>query len=750
MFIREQTAVISYFYFTKKRKMANKIIRLTIVVSFFSYSITCLSQFKPKEINWTPDGNAYLQITNGNIVQTDLESNNQTVLIKREQLIPGGKSAPLTFDIYKFSAHKKMLLIYTNTAKVWRYNTRGDYWILDIAANKLTQLGKGRPSQSLMFAKISPDEKKAAYVSGHNLYVEDLVSHQVTQLTKDGTRKLINGTFDWVYEEEFDCRDGFRWSPDSKSIAFWQVDGTKIRDYYMLNTTDSVYSHVIPVEYPKVGEPPSPVRIGVINLMTRNIKWMNIRGNSQQNYLPRMQWAANSRELIVQQLNRKQNQSKIFYCNISDGSSRNFYNEVDKAWVDVRYMWDEDDPAGWEWINNGKEFLWITEKDGWRHIYRVSRDGKKETLVTRGDYDIDEPKAIDEKNNYVYFMASPNNATQLYLYRTKLNGSGNLELVSPQNLAGTHDYNISPGAKYAEHTFSNHKTFPASEWVTLPDHKPLDENKSILSTMRTDQTSKVEYFTISTDDSITVDGWLTRPANFDSTKKYPVVFYVYTEPAGSTVGDSYGNQKNFLFDGDMSEAGYFYASLDNRGTPSLKGAAWRKSIYKKIGILNIQDQAAAAKKFLDKPYFDKDRVAVWGWSGGGAATLNLMFQHPEIYKTGIAVSAITNQLFYDNIYTERYMGLPQEDMDVYVKGSPNYYVKNLQGKLLYIHGTGDDNVHYDNAEALLNELIKYNKVFQFMAYPNRTHSISEGEGTSRHLSTLYTSFLMKNCPGGRK
>jgi dipeptidyl-peptidase-4 len=726
-----------------------RIKKTLLVVVVVSCSISSYPQFKPRAVNWTPAGDAYLQIKDGNIVQTDLKTDKETVLIKKEQLIPAGKSEPLLFNIYNFSVNKKKLLIYTNTAKVWRYNTRGDYWVLDIASNKLSQLGKNRPSQSLMFAKISPDEKKAAYVSEHNIYVEDLSSQQVTQLTKDGTRKLINGTFDWVYEEEFDCRDGFRWSPDSKSIAFWQVDATKIRDYYMLNTTDSPYSRVIPVEYPKVGEPPSPVRIGIINVSGRNIKWMNIPGNPQQNYLPRMQWAANSQELIVQQLNRKQNQSKLFYCNITDGSSKDFYNESDSTWVDVRYMWNEDDPAGWQWINNGKEFLWITEKDGWRHIYRVSRDGKKETLVTKGNYDIDEPKGIDEKNNFVYFMASPNNATQLYLYRTKLDGSGNEEMVSQQNLAGMHDYNISPNAKYAVHSFSNHNTYPVKEWVSLPSHQPLFE-KNISNTMRVNQNNKVEYFTITTDDNITVDGWLIKPSNFDSTKKYPVVFYVYTEPAGSTVNDSYGGQQNFLFDGDMSEAGYFQASLDNRGTPSLKGAAWRKSIYKKIGIVNIHDQVMAAKKFLDRPYFDKDRVAVWGWSGGAAATLNLMFQFPEIYKTGIAISAITNQLFYDNIYQERYMGLPQENKEDFIKGSPIYYAKNLQGNLLYIHGTGDDNVHYDNAELLLNELIKYNKLFQFMPYPNRTHSISEGEGTQRHLSTLYTNFLRKNCPGGAK
>lgn len=727
--------------------MINKTLSFIAIIIFY-FSLNCYSQFEPKEFYWTADGNAYTRMEEGNIVKTDLDKRAEVILIKKEQLIPSGTSTPLSFNIYNFSTDNSKLLIYTNTAKVWRYNTRGDYWVLDIPSNKLFQLGKRRPSQSLMFAKVSPDNKKAAYVSEHNIYVEDLSTHQITQLTKNGTRKFINGTFDWVYEEEFDCRDGFRWSPDSRSIAFWQVDATKIRDYYMLNTTDSVYSRVIPVEYPKVGEPPSPVRIGVITLGNGNIKWMNIPGDPQQNYLPRMQWAANSNQLIVQQLNRKQNLSKLFYCNIADGSSKEFYEESDKAWIDVRIMWNEDDPAGWQWINNGKDILWISEKDGWRHIYRISRDGKKETLVTKGNYDIDETKGIDEKNNYVYFMASPDNATQLYLYRTKLDGTGNLEMVSQKNLVGTHDYNISPNAKYAVHSFSSHKVPPVNEWVSFPDHKPLDESRSIAKTMRTDENSKVEYFTITTDDNITVDGWLVKPSNFDSTKKYPVVFYVYTEPVGSTVGDSYKKQQNFLYDGDMSEAGYFQASLDNRGTPSLKGSAWRKSIYRKIGIININDQAMAAKKFLSKPYFDKDRIAVWGWSGGGSATLNLLFQHPEIYKTGIAISAVANQLFYDNIYQERYMGLPQENKEDFIKGSPIYYAKNLQGNLLYIHGTGDDNVHYDNAEALISELIKYNKLFQFMPYPNRSHSINEGKGTREHLSTLYTDYLRRYCPGG--
>ncbi|MEO5650358.1 MAG: prolyl oligopeptidase family serine peptidase, partial [Ginsengibacter sp.] len=396
----------------------------------------------------------------------------------------------------------------------------------------------------------------------------------------------------------------------------------------------------------------------------------------------------------------------------------------------------------------GKQFLWVSEKDGWRHIYVINRDGKKETLVTKGNYDIKNIKSIDDKKGYVYFMASPENATQLYLYKTKLDGTGKPELLSPANLKGTHDYYISPSAKFALHSFSNYKTFPSSEWVSLVTNKPLDAQNNIGNNLRVNENSNVEYFKVTTEDSITLDGWLVKPVNFDSTKKYPVLFYVYGEPGSSTVNDKFGVQNNRLFNGDLSIEGYFVISVDNRGTPSLRGSQWRKSIYGKIGRLNIHDQAMAAKKILEKPYFDKNRVAVWGWSGGGSSTMSLMFQFPEIYKTGIAIAAVTNLLFYDNIYEERYMGLPQDDMDNYVLGSPVHYAKNLQGNLLFIHGTGDDNVHYDNAEVMLNELIKYNKTFQFMPYPNRTHGISEGEGTTKHLSTLYSDYLRKYCPPG--
>jgi dipeptidyl-peptidase-4 len=727
-------------------------------------------------MHWTADGYAYgsvdqpnpvlsaplqANIASGDLVKTDVRTGRKTTLVPKEKLRRHGTERAMTVTDFAFTPDSNSVLVFTNTARVWRYNTRGDYFLINRATGAMRQLGTGsgampRPTQSLMYAKLSPDGRSVAYVSEHNLYVEDVATGRITQLTTDGTRKRINGTFDWAYEEEFGCRDGFRWSPDSKRIAYWQVDATNIRDYLMLNTTDSAYSRVIPVEYPKVGESPSPTRIGIVAASgvqdgVPSTTWLKLPGDSQQHYLTRMEWLPTGESVIVQQLNRKQNESRLFVCNPASGSANVVYTETGQKWIDSKARWNRDDPSGWEWLDNGKAFVWVSEKDGWRHLYRLTTDGKKETLLTPGEYDIAALSHIDEKTNQVYFTASPENTNQRYLYRTSLDGKGKAERVTPAGLDGTHGYTISPNGRLALHTFTNYQTPAAREWISLPDHKSVDEATSLTTRLKTVAKPNVSFFKITTDDGITVDGWMAKPTNFDPAKKYPVVFYVYGEPASSTVNDDFSVGQNRLFDGDMAKAGYVYVALDNRGTPNLKGANWRKAIYRQIGRINVRDQAMATKKLLTQhPYLDSSRVAVWGWSGGGATTLHLLFQYPEIYKTGIAIAAVGNQLFYDNIYQERYMGLPQENREDFVAGSPVTYAKNLRGNLLYIHGTGDDNVHYDNAEVLINELVKHNKQFQVMPYPNRTHGISEGPGTSQHLKTLYTNYLLQHCPPGAR
>jgi dipeptidyl-peptidase 4 len=724
----------------------------TFLVFNFSFFVFIASAQPPNGIHWSAAGNSYYESNMDGIVKYDMPSFNKTVVVTKEQLTPKNSSDGLTVRNFFFSKDGKKVLIYTKSKKVWRQDTRGDYWVLNIADNSLKQIGKTLPESSLMFAKFSPDAAKVAYVSKHNLYVEDLSTGKIKQLTTDGTDRMINGTFDWVYEEEFSCRDGFRWSADGKSIAYWKIDANAIRNFLMMDNTDSAYSFVKPVEYPIAGQDPSPCYVYVANVATGNSIKMNIPGDPRQHYIPRMEWAANSKELIIEQFNRKQNEIKIMYCNAASGTANEIYTESDKAWVDNKDVWNRD-PDGWEWVKDGSAFLWVTEKDGWRHIYLISRDGKSETLLTKGNYDVITIKGYDDKSGYAYFMASPNNATQEYLYRVKMDGKTDAERLSPADESGTHDYDLSTNGLFAKHDFSNINTAPTEDWVSLPQHTVIKGGVDKKGRMSGLQMPHAEMFTVTTDDGITMDGWMVKPKNFDSTKKYPLLFYVYSEPAEATVEDKYGSDINllpFVYNGDLAVDGYIYISVDGRGTPAPKGAAWRKSIYRNVGRINIHDQGMAAKKIIQWPFVDTARVAIWGWSGGGSATLNCMFQFPEIYKTGISIAAVDNLLTYDDIYEERYMGLPQETKDDYLAGSPVTYAKNLQGHLLIIHGTGDDNVHYQNAELLLNELIKQNKIFQFMPYPNRTHSISEGEGTNRHLRNLYTTFLQQYCPPGAR
>lgn len=720
---------------------------------FLTLALPSLTHAQGGGLKWAADGNGYYRTEAGEIVLYSLPGNSRTVVVSKKELTPEGQTKNLSVRSFSFSDDGTQVLVYTNTKKVWRYDTRGDYWLLDLNSKKLRQIGTERPASSLMFAKLSPDGTKIAYVSDYNLYVEDIASGKIKALTTDGNRKYIYGTFDWAYEEEFFCRDGFRWSPDSKQLAFWQIDARATKDYLMINNTDSIYPKVIPVEYPVSGEAPSPYKIGVVNVSTGGFQWMKIPTDPiLGSYVPRMEWAGNSNELILQHLNRKQNESTILLANTATGDTKSIYTEKDSAWIDILPLWDNDYAyGGWDWLNGGKEFLWPSEKDGWRHLYRISRDGKKEQLITNGAYDVMDIGAIDEKNGYVYFHASPDNATQKYLYRTRLDGKGKAERISPANQNGTHDYDLSPTGAFATHTFSNYFTPYANEMISLPDHKSLNGDKVNEAVAKADKSkSKVEFFKIKSAEGVEMDAWMVKPDNFDASRKYPVLFYVYTEPWGQNVRDQFGVEQSAPYAGDLAKDGYIYISIDNRGTPVPKGRQWRKIVYRNIGIINIRDQAMAAKEILKWSFVDTARIAVWGWSGGGSATLNLMFQYPDIYKTGIAVAAVGNQLTYDNIYQERYMGLPQENREDFVKGSPMTYAKNLKGNLLIIHGTGDDNVHYNNNEMLINELIKHNKIFQMMSYPNRSHSISEGAGTGRHLATIFTNFLRTNCvPGGK-
>jgi dipeptidyl-peptidase-4 len=600
-----------------------------------------------------------------------------------------------------------------------------------------------------MFAKFAPVGNKVAYVVEKNIYVEDPDSGDIVQLTSDGSDTVVNGTFDWVYEEELSLRDGFQWSPDGRHVAYWQLDMTGVGEFLMINNTDSVYSFVIPVQYPKVGTTNSAARVGVVSASGGSTQWMDVPGDPREHYIARMGWAGRDNSIIVQQLNRLQNTNTVMIGDIATGRMKTIYVDRDEAWLEV-YSGPGRSAESVTWLDDGNRFTWVTESFGWRHVYVIERDGSQSRLVTKGDFDIASLELIDDENGWIYYIASPDNPTQRYLYRSRLDGSGEAERLTPTDQSGWHGYSVAPGAKYAVHRYSSFGTPTITEIVNLPDHDvvtTLVDNARLKETVADLARGEFEFFRVAVEDGTELDGYMMFPPDFDSTKEYPVLFYVYGEPWGQTATDSWGG-RNYLWHLMLTQKGYIVASVDNRGTPSLRGRDWRKVVYGQIGVLSSADQRGAALAIANRPYVDAERIGVWGWSGGGSMTLNLMFRSPDVYSTGMSVAPVPDELLYDTIYQERYMGLPDDNTEGYRLGSPITYADQLEGNLLIVHGTGDDNVHYQGTERLINALIAANKQFTMMAYPNRSHGIFEGRNTSRHHYTLMTNYLLDNLPAG--
>lgn len=695
-------------------------------------------------MQWLPDGKSYSVVEKSDNGQTinkiDIVSGQKSMLVKPGQLILEGESKPITIESYTFSNDMKDLIIFTNTKRVWRYNTIGDYYHLNLQTSVLSKIAPGAKSSSLQFAKLSPEGGKIAYVYEHNIYVQDLSNNQIKQLTFDGSTDLINGTFDWAYEEEFNCRDGFRWSPDGEKIAFWQIDASGIGVFNMINYTDSIYSKLIPLQYPKVGTTISAAKIGTVTIADGTTKWMDIPGDLRDNYLPYMDWADNSSDIIVQQIPRKQTHNHVYLCDISSGKASNIMTDgTDKHWIDVN--------DNIIWFNKGKEFLWLSEENGWKHIYLVSRDGAKKTLITNGNYDVMNINYIDNVKGYVYFTSSLESPNMRFLYRIKTDGKSKPEKLAPQFTSGTHSFNIAPGALYAIHQYSSATTPPRWDMFDLQKNKTirnLVNNDKLVEKISALHINMQEFFRTEIEPGVLLDCYMIKPTDFDPAKKYPVIFHVYGEPWGTTVTDSWGGT-GMLFHQYLAKNGYIVMSIENRGTPVPRGVDFRKYLYKAIGIKSTNDQANAVKKILDSyPFIDAGRIGIWGWSGGGSMTLNLMLKHPDLYKTGVAVASVPDQLLYNAFYQERFMLHPKDNPEGYFEGSPVNFAQNLKGNLLVIHGTGDDNVHYQGAEVLFNAFIKHNKQFDMFLYPNRAHGIYEGEGTTLHLRQLIFNYFKNN------
>ncbi|MFM1770852.1 MAG: hypothetical protein RJA22_3381 [Verrucomicrobiota bacterium] len=700
---------------------------------------------------WLEDGSGYTTFESSkepaggrDLVRHDPKSGAREVLVPAADLVPPGASSPLGMDDHAWSKDRSRLLLFTNTKRVWRTHSRGDYWVLDRSSRELIQIGGDARPSTLMFAKFSPDGRHVAYVRERNLYVQELSSRRITALTTNTSPDIINGTFDWVYEEEFFLRDGFRWSPDGRSIAYWQLNTKGVREVPLVNNTAGLYPTTQWIKYPKTGERNASCRVGVVDVATRRTRWMQVPGDPRNHYLFDLAWPEGSGEIILQQLNRLQNTNRVLRADPRTGRVETLLTDRDAAWVDAH----QELP----WIEGGRRFLFWSERDGWRHLYFARRQDGDLKLATPGDYDVTDLVHVDEKGEWLYFIASPGNPTQRYLHRVRFSGR-QFERVTPAGQPGTHSYQVSPDGRWAFHTWSTFNQPPVTELISLPDHQPirtLAANTKLKERLAGLQQPATEFLRLPVAEGVDLDAWLIKPPGFDASKRYPLLIYVYGEPAGSTVKDAWGG-KSHLWHLLLAQQGYLVMSIDNRGTDTPRGRAWRKSIYRQVGLLASQDQAAALRKVIaTRPYVDRARIGIWGWSGGGSMTLNALLRHPDLYHTGISIASVPNMRLYDTIYQERYMGLPADNPDGYRNGSPLTFAGQLKGNLLLIHGTGDDNCHYQGVEALVNEFIRLNKPFRMMSYPNRSHSINEGVNTTLHLRELMTSFLHEKLPAGAR
>jgi dipeptidyl-peptidase-4 len=686
---------------------------------------------------WVDGGRAYTRVERGALVRYDTASGDREVLMSEEELTPPGQERPLRPG--QSSSDGKRILFATNPRTIMIRKTANDYWVLHKDNKSWHKLGKG--GGDLLYAKLSPDGTRAAYVRDNNLFVETIPGGKIRQLTKDGSPTIINGTSDWVYEEEFSLRDAFEWSPDGQRIAYLQFDQSNVPEFALINYTDKLYPVITKYRYPKAGQTNAAVRVGVVSASGGRTRWLDVPGGQRDIYIPRMGWA-DANNVLLQQLDRLQQTNNLWLADARTGRTRLMFQDRDEAWVDLnnRFTW-----IGGAAGNNGRNLLYLSERDGWRHAYAISRDGSAR-LITTGASDVVSVSAVDEAGGWLYYIASPENATQRYLYRSRLDGSRQPERVTPSDQPGTHTYDISPDGRWAFHTYSTFTQPSVSDLISLPDHKVVrvfEDNAELKKKVAPILAGRTEMFQVDVGDGVKLDGWLIKPTQFDPAKKYPLIVHVYGEPAGLTVNDSWGGTGRILY-AALADDGYLIASFDNRGTPSPKGRNWRKVVYGSVGVLASKDQAAAVRALASsRPYVDLDRVGVFGWSGGGSMTLNLLFRSPELFKVGVAGAPVPDQLLYDTIYQERYMGLPDANAEGYKAGSPITFADGLQGKLLIIHGTGDDNVHFQGTQRLLNKLIELKKQFSFMEYPNRRHGIS-GE----HIDTLRYGFLQEHLPAG--
>jgi dipeptidyl-peptidase-4 len=681
---------------------------------------------------WMPDGSGYLVLETQAgtdlqmLVHYELPGSGRTELISSAKLRPPDMSGSVRIRDFSVSPDGNHIL--TEAALQKNEVEELHYWMLERKSGKLRKVSGGINNT------ISPDGKSILFTYGGNLFIYDLESDLKIPLTTNvGSGSITHNRAIW--------------SPDSKQIAYVQTDDSGVRLRSMLVPGDPSYPGVRTDKFARVGGTIPSLRIAVTDAKGTETRWISIPVPAEGYYLGQISWAGNSKELLVEKHSRFRDKREFFIADVTTGALTRMYEESDPAWVIDSFGKN----TGLEWINNYSRFLVLSEKDGWRHAYSCSRDGKNKQLLTPGDYDVIDRLKTDDRNEWFYFNASPDNGIQKYLFRIRLDGSGKRERITPLNQPGIHEYNLSPDARWAFHTWSSDKTPPVTELIELPGHRViqiLEDNKELKEKIELLNVQEKEFLKLDIGNGVVMDAWMIKPKNFDPSSKYPVFVYVYGEPHGQTVMDAWGHAMAD-YHRVIADLGYIVVSIDNRGTPCPKGAAWRRAIAGSLGPLSTEEQAAGLKELGRlRPYIDLTRVGIWGWSGGGSNTLNALFRKPDAYQLGIAVAPKPQPHLYNAWFQEIYMKTPEVNPEGYKNSAPINFAEGLKGNLLIIHGTGETNTHIQITEGLVDRLIELGKQFDYMTYPNRDHGIREGKGTPLHMRIFMVRYLLNHLPAG--
>ncbi|GAB6283233.1 MAG: S9 family peptidase [Ignavibacterium sp.] len=684
-----------------------------------------------RSVQWFDDGNKFSFIKYDStsksmaIFQYDVLTAEENVFLSSDELKIPNSDETVALMNYKWSPNEKYIL-FTDLLLARDIKSGGTFYIYDVINKNIISVIES--DQEQMNAVFSPDGNKLAFVRGNNLYVIDIASGVEKQLTKDGSKEILNGHFDWVYEEEFSVIVGYDWSQDSKSIAFWRLDQSNVPKIKIAKW-DSLYFNFLEMNYPKAGAKNSIVKIGVVNIENGNTQWMAL-GDETDIYIPRIKFTNDPNILSVQRLNRLQNKLEFLLYNVKSGRGDLLFSETDSAWVDVN--------DNLYFLQDNKRMIWTSERDGFNHLYFYDLKKKLVSQITKGNWEVNDLISVDEKNELIYFTANERGTIHKDLYSINFNGE-NLKRIT--ELSGYHSINFSSNNGYFIDVYSNANSLPSTILCKSNGENMKAFITADMSVFKDYGFSQMEFLKFTTSDGVELNAAMIKPVDFDSTKKYPVLFYNYSGPGSQIVQDRWGSI-NHLWHEILAQRGFIIFMLDNRGTGG-RGKAFKNLVYKNLGNWEVNDQIEGAKYLSTISYVDTARIGIWGWSYGGYMSALTLLKGADYFKVAVSVAPVTDWRFYDDIYTERFMSLPELNPEGYEKSSVLNYTDKLKGKLLLIHGTGDDNVHFQNSVALVKKLISENKQFQTMYYPEKDHGIYGGM-TRIQLFNMITDFILKN------